>query len=291
MCLKHKSDWNICANLVLEDLCVGCQDRDTDGWTGAAAWIPSWSGDGSTDNTSASVGLGPAENPYPDIKFWEVGGGPYSEGDVVLHPLEPEEAQPLVYKCIQGSNVTAEANEAPSANTTVWELDDKVDGWYIKAVGISEPPSPHGTIVRDPPDQRSPAYFENYEAPRYILRLLELLSFSPYYNSSHFVAECFAPTTSPLYHERQGGPEQCIVSLAQQVYMKTYNISHVVAGTDSTFSATNGVRYATVGERTTLMDVPTVDPDGKIEGPGEFFNRTDPGAMMQETQKLLQLFN
>ena len=33
-CLKHKSDWNICANLVLEDLCVGCQDRTTDGFSG-----------------------------------------------------------------------------------------------------------------------------------------------------------------------------------------------------------------------------------------------------------------
>ena len=130
-----------------------------------------------------------------------------------------------------------------------------MDGWYIKEVGIQPPEHPHGTVVRDAPNLRVPAYFEDREAPRYILRLLELLSFSPYYNASHFVAECFAPTTSPLYTERQGGPEQCIVSLAQQVYIKTYNISTVVANVDPNFYGTNGVRYATVGEGSTLMVV------------------------------------
>ena len=290
-CIKHKSDWNICANLVLEDLCVGCQDRDTDGFTGAAAWIPAWSGDGSTDNTSALVGRTTPSNPYPDIAFWEEGGGPYSLGDVVLYPLEPIEEQALVYKYIGDSNQTATAAEAPGLNSSFWELDDKVDGWYIKAVGIQAPAHPHGTIVRDAPNVREPAYFENYEAPRYISRLLELLTFSPYYNASHFVAECFAPTTSPLYHERQGGPEQCVVSLAQQLYIKTYNISHVTAGTDPEYTQSNGIRFATMGEPTTLMEVPTTDPDGFIEGPSTRFNRTDPGGLLREDQKLLQIFN
>jgi hypothetical protein len=289
-CLTHKSDWNICANLVLEDLCVGCQDRDTDGATGAAVWIPAWSGDGSTDNTSATVGLDGSADPYPDIEFWAEGGGPYAVGDVVLHPLEPVEKQSLVYRCLLATDSVASANEAPDTNATLWRLDDRTDGWYIKDVGIVPPEHPHGTIVRDPPDKRVPAYYENRQAPRYIIRLLELLSFSPYYNASHFVAECFAPTTSPLYHERQGGPEQCLVSLAQQLYIKTYNISHVVASVDDSYVRSNGIRYATVGEPTSLMGVPTSEPDGFIEGPDTDFYRTDPGALLREEQDILKLY-
>ena len=80
------------------------------------------------------------------------------------------------------------------------------------------------------------------------------------------------------------------MSLAQQVYMKTYNISHVVAGSDSDFVASNGVRYATLGDGTSLMASPTEVPDGRLDGPADAFNRTDPGLMLQETQKLLQIF-
>ncbi len=33
------------------------------------------------------------------------------------------------YRCVTGSAAAAAAWEAPDTNKTLWELDDKVDGW------------------------------------------------------------------------------------------------------------------------------------------------------------------
>ena len=294
-CLLHKSDWNICANLVLEDICVGCQEDATDGVTGAEPWMPGWSGDGDTNSTSESVGLGPSEDPYPDAELWR-SGETYAAGAVALFKVEE---YAFLYDATEAH--TANRSNAPNSSDALWELNDRVDGWwpsqdldYLLGDG-----SQHGVITRPPPDMRDPPFSGNATAKRYILRMLELLEFSPYFNSSHFVAECFAPTTSPLYHERQGGVEQCFVSLAQQTYIKTLNISHVTAQSDVTQA--NGVAYTILGPGSDKMpagvdvdgaptNIPVNDFDLDLDGNTVPFNRTDPGYQFKEFVKVLQLF-
>lgn len=294
-CLLHKSDWNICVNLVLEDVCVGCQEDATDGVTGAEPWLPSWSGDGDTLNTSATVGLAPAEDPYPTAKRW-ADGTPYTVGDVALFKIKD-----FTFLYDATANHVANLSNAPNSTSSLWNLNDRVDGWwpsqnldFLLGDGSS-----HGKISRPPPDQRNPPFQGNATAKRYILRMLELLEFSPYFNSSHFVAECFAPTTSPLYHERQGGVEQCFVSLAQQTYIKTYNLSHVTAQSD--ISQANGVTYSILGAGSDKMpsgnaidgqptNIPMNDVDTSLSGIPVAFNRTDPGYMWKEFVSVLQLF-
>jgi len=296
-CILHKSDWNICANLVLEDVCVGCQEDTTDGVTGAQPWMPAWSGDGDTMNTSARVGLETPGDPYPDAELWAE-GQIYQQGDVSLFQIDE---YTFLYDAIVDH--TANATNSPGSNNTAsfWALNDRVDGWWPSQnleylLGDGET---HGTIIRNTPTHRDPAYFGNATAMRYIVRMLELLEFSPYFNSSHFVAECFAPTTSPLYHERQGGVEQCFVSMAQQMYIKTYNLSHVSAQSD--ISQANGISYSIVGPGSDKMP-PGTDTDGEptnipisdidevgVNAPVAF-NRTDPGYQWSEFVRVLQLF-
>ncbi len=294
-CLLHKSDWNICVNLVLEDVCVGCQEDDTDGVTGAEPWMPAWSGDGDTRNTSGSVGLQASADPYVGAQPWAEGRS-YEAGDVALVKLT---AYAFLYDAVV-AHVANQTNGPRLANALFWTLNDRVDGWwpsqnldYLVGDGAS-----HGVITRAAPNLRTPPFFVFSTAPRYIIRMLELLEFSPYFNSSHFVAECFAPTTSPLYHERQGGVEQCFVSLAQQTYIKTYNLSHITAQSDITQS--NGISYSMLGAGSDKMP-PGIDVDGKptnipvvvdqdTQGNTAPFNRTDPGQLWQEFVKVLQLF-
>jgi len=172
LCIKHKSDWNICVNLVLEDLCIGC-DR-TNGGKGA--------------------------------------------------PLD---------------------------------LDKSV------------PPVPHhGTIVRPKPPHRTPPFFGNYTASHAIVRHLELVSFSPYYYASHFVSQCFSPSTSPVHDKRRGSVEECMVSKAQQLYLKTYNIS------------LGSAHYSIVGSKTKAPYPLTeeLNPNIPIEV------APDPGRLLREPQ-------
>lgn len=176
LCIKHKSNWNICVNLVLEDLCIGC-DR-TNGGTGA--------------------------------------------------PLD---------------------------------LDKSV------------PPVPHhGTIVRPVPNKRTPPFFGNYTASHAIVRHLELVSFSPYYYASHFVAQCFSPSTSPVHKQRQGSVAECMVSKAQQLYLKTYNIS------------LGSAHYSVVGSRTQAPYplINDLNPNKPIEV------APDPGRLLREPKPPLE---
>jgi hypothetical protein len=279
----------------LEDVCVGCQEDSVDGASGKTPWTPAWSGDGDTLNSSATIGVISTADPYPDVEDWEE-GREYTVNDVVIFEIAEYK---FLYDSIQ--NHKANVSNAPNGSQSLWTLNDRVDGWWPSQnldylIGNGEQ---HGKISRPVPNNREPPFFGNATAKRYIIRMLELLEFSPYFNTSHFVAECFSPTTSPLYHERKGGVEQCFVSLAQQTYIKTYNISHVSAQSDT--SESNGISYTILGEGSDKMpagvgvngeeeNIPILDVDEVGISAPQLFNRTDPGYLLQEFEKVLQLF-